>query len=289
MTITANQLAARQQGIGSSDAAAILGYSPWRTPEDIRLIKLGLVEPEPPGELAEIGTALEGGIAEIASKRLGCRLVKPTSTYVRDILRVNVDRQVEKAAKGQPIVECKDSGIDEAWGEPGTSEVPAYVLIQVVIQMWVAESNLAHVARLNRGFNRGLSVYTIERNADVARLMAVSDERLNAWHEKHIVNGEPADDRAKPANWDILKRIRREPKSIISINSDLVRQWRDDDEKARIATDKADQSKRRVIGALKDHECGVCELGTVTYLEQERREYTAPATKFRVARFKPQN
>ena len=291
MGITTLQREARSKGLGSSDAAAVLGYSPWQSPEDGRLVKLGLVEPqEEQGELAEIGTALEGGIAELAAKRLNCRLVKPTGTYVHPsgIIRANVDRQVEKAAKGQPIVEVKDSGLDDGWGNEDLYGVPPYVLIQVCIQMLVVETDKAHVARLGRGWKRGLTMFEIPRDETVERIIRGAEEKLLAWWDRHIVQGLPADPAWAPASWDILKRVRRTPKTTVQIDAALVTDWQTKAAAAKKAEDAADEAKRRVIGAIGEAEAGECADGIVTYLEQTRKQHIVAASTFRVAKFKPQ-
>jgi putative phage-type endonuclease len=57
--LTSEQLAERRNGLGSSDVAAILGFSPYRSAIDVYAEKCGIVEPEEPGEEAEIGHELE--------------------------------------------------------------------------------------------------------------------------------------------------------------------------------------------------------------------------------------
>ena len=53
----------RRKGIGGSDAAAIAGLSPWKSPVAVWLEKTGQVEPEEPGEAAYWGTVLEDVVA----------------------------------------------------------------------------------------------------------------------------------------------------------------------------------------------------------------------------------
>lgn len=49
----------RQKGIGGSDVAAILGLSPWRTPYDVYLDKIGEAPKELTSQAAHFGTKLE--------------------------------------------------------------------------------------------------------------------------------------------------------------------------------------------------------------------------------------
>lgn len=289
MAITPRQLEARGDGIGSSDAAAILGFSPWKNAADVRLEKLGLVDPQPASELAEIGTDLEDGIARIAEKRLGCRLVKPTATYRLEgtPLYANLDRQVERAARGQPLAECKDTGLDDAWGEPGTDQVPPYVLCQVSHQMLCADAPEAHIARLGRGFNRGLFMFLVERTDEVKRLMDLMAKLLPKWWAMYVVDQAPLPDDYKPPHLDMLKRIRREPRTVVQLDAAQVLAWRRAEEEAKRADTARDEAKARVLASLGEAEGGECEHGALSYLEQSRKEFVVKASTFRVARWKP--
>lgn len=60
--------------IGSSDAAAVCGISPWRTPFDVWLSLTGQAEPVEESEAMRWGTILEPIIAEEFSARTGLRV-----------------------------------------------------------------------------------------------------------------------------------------------------------------------------------------------------------------------
>lgn len=70
----AEWLAWRRQGIGGSDAAAILGISPWRTARDLYDDKLGSVSAQDDSGIwvaLEMGHLLEDLVARIFSKKTG--------------------------------------------------------------------------------------------------------------------------------------------------------------------------------------------------------------------------
>jgi putative phage-type endonuclease len=309
--ITERQRLARAEGIGSSDCGAILGFSPWQGEADVQLRKLGLVEEEPASELADIGTHLEDGIANLAAKRLGVKLVKPGATFVHpdhDCLRANLDRQVEKFARGQPGCETKDSGLDADWGEAGTDQIPAYVHCQVVFQMLVSDAPEMHVARLGRGFKRGLFLYRVTLTDDVRRLMDAMLIVLPAWWQRHIVNQDPIDSSKPPPSLELIRRAYREPKSVVPVSAELYLEAAMKRE-ARLAAEKEEElAQARLLSALRlpDNsgyaEAGTCVHGTATFYEQtaeridtKRLRAEAPdvARKFvkesttRVLRFKP--
>lgn len=289
MTITPKQLADRNAWIGSSDAAAILGLSPWQSAADIQAQKLGLLEPKgEPGELAQIGTALEAGIADLTATRIGCRLVKPRGPY-RSLgcLSANVDRQIERAARGASPVEIKDSGIDEDWGQPGTAEIPAYVLAQVTHQLICTEAKDAIVARLGRGWNRGLYLYTIRTDdPGVAALIEAMTRYLPMWHQRHIVNRDPLPAGSPPPTMETLRRLRRIPASTTNVPNDLFLAAFEARKAKRAAIEASDIADRRLLAALGPAEQGVCAHGICTNFESERAAHHVARARYRSLRFK---
>lgn len=207
MAITPAQREARKQYIGASDVPTIFGYNRFKSAYDLWLEKTGqLAGEEETSEAAEMGNLLEPAIASMAERRLGCKLVKPTGTYVAEngIMIANIDRQVEKAAKGKPPVELKSTCIPEGWGEPGSDQVPDAVLFQVQAQMLCSETEVAHVARLLSRFGFQLEVYTVRRHETLIGLIedGVSDFWVN-----HVLAGVPPPD-SVPSLDVISRRIR---------------------------------------------------------------------------------
>ena len=75
-------LAARQEGIGGSEAAAVLGLNPWKSAFALWAEKTGKVEPDDlsENESVEWGTLLEPAIAEKYAKVTGRDLCVPVCT-----------------------------------------------------------------------------------------------------------------------------------------------------------------------------------------------------------------
>ena len=130
MAITELQREKRLQSLGASDIPTILGLNPFQSAADLWLVKTGQVEPGDMSEAAEIGNALEAGIAPLCETRMGVKLVKPTGTFhaANGVMTANVDRMVGKAAKGSPIVEMKSGSTAfpraSASRSPRSSSVP---------------------------------------------------------------------------------------------------------------------------------------------------------------------
>ncbi len=69
-------LSYRRRGIGGSDAAAILGISPWRTARDLYYDKLSVVKADMDENWValEMGHLLENLVARIFAKKTGLRI-----------------------------------------------------------------------------------------------------------------------------------------------------------------------------------------------------------------------
>lgn len=160
----------RRSGIGSSDAAAAVGISPYQSPLELWMIKTGRVEglklPDSEDDTSPVywGHLLEPIVARAYERRSGNRvrrvnavLQHPDPDY--SWMLANIDREVI----GQPdvqILECKTTGAFGAklWQDG----VPEYVRAQVQHQLAVTGKAAADVAVLLCG--QELRIHRIERD-----------------------------------------------------------------------------------------------------------------------------
>lgn len=163
-------LAVRQQGIGSSDAAAAVGLHPYKSPLMLWLEKTGqaaaLLQNDVEDEEAATywGTLLEPIVAAHYTKRTGNRVRRVNAVLQHpdpgcSWMLANIDREV-MGAKEVQILECKTAGIQGArlWKEG----VPEYVQLQVMHQLAVTGKQAADVAVLLGG--QRLEIHRIERD-----------------------------------------------------------------------------------------------------------------------------
>ena len=163
-------LAVRQQGIGSSDAAAAVGLHPYKSPLMLWLEKTGQAgaflknDVEDDTAATYWGTLLEPIVAAHYTKRTGHRVRRvnavlqhpdPTCSW----MLANIDREVIGAKEVQ-ILECKTAGLQGArlWKDG----VPEYVQLQVMHQLAVTGKQAADVAVLIGG--QQLEIHRIERD-----------------------------------------------------------------------------------------------------------------------------
>lgn len=140
-------LDARRRGIGSSDAAAVLGVDPHRTPLMVYCEKRGLAEPFEGNFHTRRGLAVEPVILDEAERLLGSPIAD------RQVFCASADRPWQLAtldgltADGR-VVEAKSVGRRQwaMWGEEGTDDVPMHYLAQVQHQLAVTGRDEAVIA-----------------------------------------------------------------------------------------------------------------------------------------------
>lgn len=181
----------RRQGLGGSDAAAVLGLSPWRTPVQVWLDKTGRAQPQEETEAMRIGTELEDYVARSYERETG-RIVRRYNTMLHDgCLLGNLDRLVvpegalvaahQKEIRTDTLLECKTSSRE--W-EDG---VPVYYQTQVQHYMGLVPClRFADVAVLFLG-RKHFEIYRVERDQGVIDHIRAY---LTDWWNRHVVGDE---------------------------------------------------------------------------------------------------
>ena len=120
----------RNKGIGASDAPVIAGLSPWRTPVDLWLEKLGRGVPQEVSLPMRAGTALEGLIIDAFCEQTGMTVLDRQTRFVDPAWPVRW-ATVDGITTDGAMVEAEMTQDDEGWGEPGTDQIPAHYIAQV--------------------------------------------------------------------------------------------------------------------------------------------------------------
>jgi putative phage-type endonuclease len=149
-------LAARQEAIGASEVAAVLGVSPFMTPLELFSLKVGVLDPADETELMRLGRRLEPVVATLYEEETGRQLWDPGPyTLLRNpaILRLvaTLDREIVATPDARPpgVLEIKTTGYRylDAWAE----EPPLHVQVQAQAQLAVTGHTWASVAALIGG------------------------------------------------------------------------------------------------------------------------------------------
>lgn len=171
--VRAQWVAARAEGVGGSDASAIMGLSPFATPYTVWLEKTGRVAPEDISgkEAVYWGNVLEDVVAaEFAKRHPDMAVRRKNATLVsreRPWQRANVDRVVRDADGRMGVLEIKTAGAYRAddWAEG----IPDYYLPQPIHYLAVTGYEFFAVAVLIGG--QTYREFTYERDeADIALL-----------------------------------------------------------------------------------------------------------------------
>lgn len=152
--LTEQQRQERNQGIGGSDIAIILGLSKYKTPYQLFLEKKGLSAKQDEGdsELMYWGNRLEPVIREEFALRNQVEVETPETLVhpFKSHLRANIDGYIPE---WDSVLEIKCSSIMMAkeWGVTETDAIPLFYLTQVAHYVNIANAKDACIAVLVGG------------------------------------------------------------------------------------------------------------------------------------------
>lgn len=176
-------LKSREQGIGSSEVATVLGLNPYDTPYQLWLRKTGQVETvEQENFLMKAGHYLEDAISRFCADEAGLDIVKNSkSEFVvvdkeKPFMRVSPDRYAyptgaKHTADNKVIVECKST---QKPVDP--DNISKYWFVQVMYQLRVTHIPMAYIAWLIQG--RDFGCRPIYYDADFASVIEEEVERF---------------------------------------------------------------------------------------------------------------
>ena len=274
MPLTNHQLDLRKNHLGASETPVVLGLSPYSmTPRDIYWKKVANIEDEPTPAMAK-GNWLEDSLLDWASEQLGAGIVRNQFRVLHEgegaeILSATHDALMQAKPEG---LEAKVVGRWNPeygdWGEEGTDQIPASIVIQCQQQMLVSGLEVVWlpVAIETGGLERRM--YRVPRDEELIGLFRVPAVE---WWRRHVVSRVvPGDDPTPP--MAVLKRINRIEGSVADLD-DGVAQLIESREQVEAEINEAkarDESlKCRIIEALGEAEAGKLPDGRlITYREQ---------------------
>lgn len=281
MAITAEQRNERRWFLGSSDAPAVAGVDPWRTPMAVFLEKAFDVADLPnKGPIAR-GNRYEAALVDWASEELGVEIERNVRvTHADGICAANLDGRV----KGQRVgVEAKVTSLADEFGEAWSDQIPDRILVQTHHQMYVADLDAVWVPVLLARHGRPQEeMFRVERNDDL--ISAIVTRNHSFWND-HVLPSVPPPLGGEPC-LDVVKRIRRAAGRIAAIDPELVYLWEAAKLSAKEAAKAEELAKSALLVAVGDAEAADYgdEQRWLTYFEQKRSGYFVKPTTFRVLR-----
>lgn len=148
--------AERLTGLGSSDAAAVLGVSKWRTPLEIYLSKRRELPEMPDNPSLEWGRRLEPVVLAAFKERLpslNASLLdfEAKPPMVRHTRYPWMIAHLDAYMPTKAVVEAKTARTAEGWGEDGSDQAPVDYVVQAHHQMICTGLRLAYLPVLIGG------------------------------------------------------------------------------------------------------------------------------------------
>jgi putative phage-type endonuclease len=180
-------LANRMRGLGASDVAAILGFSPYRTPWQVWAEKTNTHRPEDqPSAAADLGNALEPWLLEQACELLNRPVERtPHQLYAHPEHAWRLASPDGWVPADGRLVECKTAGIASGFGTPNGWTEDRYPLgyeLQCRWQMHVFDAPAVELVGLIA--NLGVRRYTITRDIGLENELV---GQVETWWTTHVV------------------------------------------------------------------------------------------------------
>ncbi len=277
MAITSEQRKKRKRFLGSSEIAAVVGADPFRNIADVYLEKTEALEERNGTKATRMGQHLEGAILNMFEDAMDVKLKRDIWLDHGDFC-ANLDAAIidDEELVISPV-EAKSTRFIEMWGRnEDSNEAPVAVCVQVQWQLLLAgpQARRGYAPVFYPGYKDfGFECVTISRDDElIADLEWAGQQFMNA------VKNRPSEkelqklfDGAIPT-LETIKRVKREPQSVISISEDsvpTVKKWREIKEKASFIKSDDEILKEKVLALLRNTEAGRLPDGAMlTYMEQ---------------------
>jgi putative phage-type endonuclease len=264
VSLSPEQIEQRKRLITASDAAAILGLNPWRSPLDVWASKVHEdAKPIRQNFKMRRGHAVEPLLLEwLGEQRAPLRVVpagdKTLTHPLLTWLGATPDGLVYDGDALKANAEAKSSGAVEHWqDEAGDPQIPDYYHPQVVVQMAVtnAPSTLVVAEILtDRGPESEPWIIEVERDRE---LEAIVLEELDDFRRKYIETRTPPD--LESATYRQIATVFRRPQRAELLPasteaSDLARRYLAAQEAKKAAEVEIEATKAEICKAIGDAE-----------------------------------
>lgn len=228
----------RRQGIGGSDAGAICGLNPWRSPIDVYLDKTSEKIEDKDSEAMRVGRDLEDYVAQRFMEATGKKVRRRNALLQHDKhtwMLADVDREI---VGENALLECKTANAYGAskWAD---GKIPESYEIQCHHYMAVTGADRVYIACLIMGLD--FVVRVIERDEDLINdLIGIEEEFwFNHVAEKHT----PPPDGSESAGNAIKEMYTASQEATVDLSNFAERLQRYDELKDLIDQLKVEQEQ----------------------------------------------
>lgn len=279
-------LALRSQGLGSTDFAAALGISKYKTPYQLWEEKVGIREPFAGNKRTIRGKALEPLIAEHYATQNNVQIHAVNTMYrhvLHPCLTASIDRLVYDPKRGWGLVECKstDSFVYESWD----MESFGYLRNGVISNEYFAQgmgqlmvTGLAwvdiHILIVDEWQYR---TFTVERDEKVIEGL---EHDLPLWWETHVTQGIPPEKTA--VDWGETTPVAGATVDVTDEDAARIARYFDLKGQIKDLTKQADTLYDTIVLTIKDAET-VNHNGApvATWKQQSRQGISVEAVRER--------
>jgi putative phage-type endonuclease len=208
----------RRGFLGSSDAAAVLGVSKWRSPLDVYFSKVEGPRPEEEARNTEAkrrGKRYEPYVVDMAREEFGLHVIGRNKIYFdprHPFLRSEVDFETD-----DPDETCEVKTVDvraaQDWGDEGTDAVPIYYQAQAMHSLMVTGRKRCRFFALI-GFD--LVPYVVER--DEVAIAGMREQEVAFWNDCVLAKRPPPPTRAA----DVLRLFARDNGQVIEATAEIA-------------------------------------------------------------------
>lgn len=202
--LTVEQKAQRVKGIGGSDAAVVVGLSPFKTAYQLYLEKRGEAPEDEDETLAmKFGSLLEEPIVEHYCDVTGRKVRRQPLVFHEEhpFMLANIDRQILKDSRGPGLLEVKTTNDWTGRSIHGADDIPDHYYLQAQHYLAVYDYAWASLAILIGGSR--FVWFDVERNDEVITELIRQEGEF--W-ERVQTGRAPAID-GSPRTGELLKRL----------------------------------------------------------------------------------
>ena len=181
----------RRKGLGGSDAAAVLGISPFRTARDLYYDKLGVVTADDQENWVamEVGNLLEPLVARIFAKKTGLKIYQRKCMFQHPYypwMLADLDYLVELPDGKTAILEIKTTNYNatDHWWQDGRETVPVYYEAQGRHYMAVMDADRVFFCCLYGNTEDEVIIREIKRDTEYEQEMIYLEQSF--W-ENHVL------------------------------------------------------------------------------------------------------
>ena len=272
----------RTKGVGGSDVAAIMGFSPWKTPAQVWLEKTGRVEPEDISDrpYIQFGNLMEPLVGKWYAEQHPERTVRRVNAICKSIERPWAQASLDYEVKDGlvwGVLEIKTARSAKDWADG----VPSYYLTQIYHYMSILSRPFADVAVFFRDTCE-FKEYRVEYDPEDGA--AVNADVDSFWHDFVEADVMPELVGTSGEVADLTRRYGMSDDGYASVGSDadeLIAAYQD--AAAREKQAKADKiaASAKLIDLIGDAKGIETDVARVTWVRSERVSFDTKA--FRAA------